>query len=519
MQGSSYIDLTRGFRVGDSQTFMPTMLTTNREDSPEETPKVVAFEGYNFLPTDYGHKSFFGTQVTMEVTPLPVRADYIFNIQTDMYENILVALTENGIWTIRAGTAEWVREVELPPAVGEQPVPQPTISPTVIEYYVSPGLQTCEELATLPPFPPPYQTNNYGCIPGDTALAQYLALQPAEHNIVKLLGDNMVPGHYWETAGVVISEDDGTASFFPHPPPIGYIYDEATRTFIPDPEAVTPEEAIYLEWTYVVVRQQIFMYRQNHTHVFTISARTDWQFESFTSTFLNMPAQMGIFKADNRLAIWDSANAIAFSSVDNLQDFVPSLETLAGITTFDSVLGNIVTIKSLGNGFVIYATKSIVWVSRDVGSTMGFKVINSMHNSGIAYRKEAVSMVPDSTHFCITNSGLHVITEQGPTPIAPDVIDFLKEPRDPIYLSCMQGRYLVLHVMNEEYVLGYPDLERIRVDPFTITWDRVADPGSTISGMNDQIDHCWYQSVVENSATDWHQTLGAELFGEEIAGG
>ena len=47
------IDVTRSFLVTDPEAFYENLMVPQREDAPEKMLPVVAFEGYNFLPTLY----------------------------------------------------------------------------------------------------------------------------------------------------------------------------------------------------------------------------------------------------------------------------------------------------------------------------------------------------------------------------------------------------------------------------------------------------------------------------------
>ena len=115
------IDVTRSFLVTDPEAFYENQMVSQREDSPEKMLPIVAYEGYNFLPTLYGYRSYFDATSKLDIGSLASRCDRIVLYQFANYQNILVALCEDGIWTNSGGTAAeaWNHRVTLSvPGVG-----------------------------------------------------------------------------------------------------------------------------------------------------------------------------------------------------------------------------------------------------------------------------------------------------------------------------------------------------------------------------------------------------------------
>lgn len=98
------IDLERSYIPMDPNGFPETMHATGGEDAPEGRVPVICYDGYNFVPTQYGYASFFGINSKLDIADLASRCDDVFMIQTDTFVNILVALTEDGIWTKQGST-------------------------------------------------------------------------------------------------------------------------------------------------------------------------------------------------------------------------------------------------------------------------------------------------------------------------------------------------------------------------------------------------------------------------------
>ena len=330
------IDVTRSFLVTDPEAFYENLMVPQREDAPEKMLPVVAFEGYNFLPTLYGYRSYFDVASKLDIGALSQRCDRIVLYQFANYQNILVALCEDGIWTNSGGTAAeaWNHRVTLSvPSVGS-----------------------------------------------------------------------------------------------------------------------------YLEWTFCVIENTLYMYRQGGSLVYTVkptSYALGNPVENFAPSVLNMSGQMGIFRANGRLGFWDSANSVSWSSLFSFSDFTPSVETLAGFAIFNDILGRIVTIKSHGSGFIIYSTKNIVGVSYEATGSVLFSARTIAEVAGIWTSKQVCSGAVDTEQFAYTNTGIkHISAGFKIEDIFPGVYDFLKESREPVYMDFLNGRYLFLSLTDPDYISG-----------------------------------------------------------------
>lgn len=104
-QKAKVIDLRRGFLPTDPNAFPENMGVTQQEDSPEDLVRIIPYEGYNFLPAEYGYRSYFGTNSTINIVGLASRCSELLMFQSAGYVNLLVALCEDGIWTSNPATA------------------------------------------------------------------------------------------------------------------------------------------------------------------------------------------------------------------------------------------------------------------------------------------------------------------------------------------------------------------------------------------------------------------------------
>lgn len=333
-QTAKYIDVTRTFLPVDPNSFPESLHTSSREESPENRIPVMAYKGFNFLPTSYGYKSYFGTNQKVDISALTARVDHVFIYQNQSFENILVALTDSGVWTKKGeSVGAWTNDVPI----------VPDIDPNV---------------------------------------------------------------HY--------------------------------------------------EWTYVVIANILYAYMQGtgSYQKFVHSSVTGVTITSVVPNFLNMTAQAGIFRAAGRLAFWDSADSVGWANLDDFSDFTPSLETLAGNVSFADVQGRIVTIKSHGPGFIIYSTRSIIYVAQNVENLYQWKPQVILPNCGISYPRQCVEASPDTIHFAYTQEGLKKIEKATEETIVPEITDFLKEYTKPVYLKVLEGRYLFLELLDADYVTG-----------------------------------------------------------------
>src|SRR3974377_851766 len=95
------IDLRRSYLPIDPKAFPTTELATTGEDAPESRIPVIPYNGYNFMPTPRGYASFFGINSYLNIESLITsggtgNVDDLFMLQTDGYENVLVALCDDG---------------------------------------------------------------------------------------------------------------------------------------------------------------------------------------------------------------------------------------------------------------------------------------------------------------------------------------------------------------------------------------------------------------------------------------
>lgn len=379
-QNAKVIDLTRSYVPGDPNAFPQNLGFTQSEDRPEQEPPILAYEGYNFLPTSYGYRSYFGRNETLDVGALGSRVQFILSYQLPNFQSRLIALCETGIWTLNphVTNSAWTQAVTF-------------------------------NLDTPAPF---YQTDTFE------------------------------------------------------------------------------------EWTYCLIENVLYMYQQGRSSAWkTAIVTNELAIQTHTPSFLNMAGQMGIFKAGTRLGFWDSANSTSWSSNLDLTDFTPSVENMAGNAIFADEIGRIISVKSHGEGWIIYTTKSVVGVTLDITGNLLWDAKKIFDNIGITNARNVTFGQSDNEHIAYTTNGMYMIGKFNAlngthqiTPLAPEVYDFLKESRDPIYLDTINSRHLFVGILNPDYVYGITSFDYVKPEDlkvrFTLggrNWDGITLPAITLN--------------------------------------
>ena len=346
MQNAHVIDLSRSYIPIDPESFYENMGFTGQEDSPERLLQIVPFEGYNFLPTIYGYKSYFNTDTKLDITAFSEKVQHLLLFQTSSLKSHLIALAETGA------------------------------------YFTDPQTQ----------------------------------------------------GSSWTR-----------------------LYTTGTSTDL---------------WSFCVLENDLYLYRQGASTICkvpyngTIAAPG---LTNITPSFLNMAAQMGIFRANGRMGMWDSANTISWSSLFDYTDFTPSISTLAANVLFNDILGKIITVRSFGDGFIIYSTKNIVGAEFDTGGSILFRAKNLAEAAGIWDPRQVCGGASDIEQYAYTNSGIkHITGNMQVENVFVSVFDFLKECRDPVFVNFINGRFLFLSTPNPDFLYGKVTYNLQTVSSYTI---------------------------------------------------
>ena len=459
------LDITKSYVPLDPRSFSENYHNTAGEDRPVEPFPVIAYQGINFLPTAYGYKSYFGVNSFLAIEDLPSRAQHVFVVQSTSFTNYLIALCEDGIWR-KTGEESGAWEHIVPLTYNPETYKEWTYTTLSNDLYV-------------------YRAQD----PVYYVLYGREILRPEELRTVWPSPNTGTKVEFLATANPF----SGAAEIS-----IAYVDNEGQISLPSAPSSVTfaATKQVNISWTPVVGAALYRIYRRQEgvtyvtestsPEVIYTSLLLEEEIEEYPEdlnsllpefyplevepSFLNMQGQQGIFSAGHRLGFWDSANSIAWSSLDDFSDFTPSIQTLAGSAIFNSVKGRIVNILSHGEGFVIYATKSIIYVRRKIDATFQWEPAVLLTDTGIAFSVEACVAAPDTTHFVYTAVGIYRIEEGRIEVIVPEIYDYLKSMEEPVALKVLQNRFLFLQVLNAEYLVGKVSLTTSIVPATTITF-------------------------------------------------
>lgn len=478
-QTAKMIDVSRSYIPIDPNTYAANLALSRYQDAPDQASPIVAYDGKNFIPTISGYKSYFGIDRAVQTDSLPSRADHVISFQNAAYQNILVAMCEDGIY-IKHGAdyGAWVKKVSVETSGGQY---------KEWSYCVLADAIYC------------YRTNDlqYYCIPSKVASAnlEFYPMAPYMHIQTEAGSqyDPMPVGTYsfkvmgqlkagWVTALSAASAELTLTT----PSSILLWINEANVTKYSDKYAFIrfyiTKGAVTKYIDVVATSADIAQVRLTATawgsaQVVTEVPDEDMLSKPFTASqpvigitpsFLNMAGQLGIFSAGTRLGFWDSEDSVSWSSMDDYTDFTPSLTTLAGSAIFSDVAGRIVTIQQLGDGFVIYSTQSIVYVAKEEGQLLLWSP-KQLAKIGLSYRKQVTPSYYKHEHYAWTGDGLMRVAAGQVELIVPEVLDLMKKHNAPVYPELIDGRYLCLQIMDKDF-----ELRRVLSTEITIEGETIA---------------------------------------------
>lgn len=447
-QTVKFIDISQTYIPCEPNGYPVNLMDYSRAET-ENPRQVVAYDGYNFIPTAEGYKSYFGTDYSVDAGAIDPNIDYALMFQTSSYRNLLVALCETGIY-IKEASSE---------GAWRQPV-QHAVSDTYKPW------SWCVLDSDL-----------YVYKQGDAKLYK-IPFNEAEYSAARLNDKPSTDLNMVLSGGTVTYANDKSYAY-------AYFKADGRLTAATDwkkPSANTPM-AIY-EVTIPVVAGALGyrMYMKtdagamyyfdmpNGVMYINTIASAPWKeltafpdpqvlanitYEPFmpqaiTPSFLNMAGQIGIFAAGVRLGFWDAENSVSWSSVDSVADFTPSLTTLAGNSVFADVIGKIVTIQQCGTGFIIYSTKSIVYVFKDDAQAYLWQPSRILEQ-GISYRRNVASTKTFDVQFAYTTGGIYKISQGRPEAVIPEIWDLLQRTEGPVYLDLVDNRYLMFQPLDPNF--------------------------------------------------------------------
>lgn len=139
---------------------------------------------------------------------------------------------------------------------------------------------------------------------------------------------------------------------------------------------------------------------------------------------LNKTDILGICAANGYMIAYDNV-AVAWSSLVNPTDFVPSLITGAGGGSVNDAKGAIIAGLQLSGGFVIYCQKNAVGASYTGNSNFPFILAEIPGSGGITTIDKVSWHANMSTHVVMNSYGLQEISKNNSKAVYPEASDFL----------------------------------------------------------------------------------------------
>lgn len=133
---------------------------------------------------------------------------------------------------------------------------------------------------------------------------------------------------------------------------------------------------------------------------------------------------LGIATSNGYMFAWKS-NAVAWSSVVDVEDFVPSDVSGAGGGSLQEAEGRIVTVRATNLGFIIYTEANAVSATYSGNQDFPWVFKGLVGSGGIASAKQVSRDQVAGEHYAYTTSGMQKISHVKTTTVLPNVTDFL----------------------------------------------------------------------------------------------
>jgi len=423
----------------------------------------------NVLPTSYGMINFFSPVSTN--SKVPISTEYVFIYRTAQGNNVLVAL---GIFGAMFSTDGITWDVSQAPVVDADFIDDYT-SPTLtlgslaswLTNHVNDPTPMIDANSSLSGVVGRVHASVTITNPNSSPIIQQLVLNidPVDNSITAVDSKYDVSNTY-TLSGI---SPDGSEEIINVPNIAGAGIIKYTLV---DPAAVAwlAARAIMNPWSYAIVRNTLYCYRQGLGYILSLSSiPVIWTIVN--PTFINLPLIKGIFGARSRLGAWDSDDSIYTSSPNDVSDFTPSLKTQSNVVKADALVGRIINILPIANGFIIYATSSIVlaqYKQPSTGAVFAYTAISK--DLGIIHR-HSVILGEAGVHFALTGAGLQAITTTAAVSISPALDEYIASSTVAPRLDWLDHRRLSISITPS-------------VQVGTIQFKQLVTPGLVIPGTS-----------------------------------
>lgn len=200
----------------------------------------------------------------------------------------------------------------------------------------------------------------------------------------------------------------------------GYIttyFDPATSTTLPLPPGIEN-----LQITTAHVAGITYLYIENQFCLVWDFATS--RFVRTTLTGLTASAISGITESNGYLIAF-SSNAVAWSSLIDPEDFIPSLQTGAGGGNVEGIKGNITCGAPTSSGFILYTEKNAVAVLYTGNSQYPFQFSECIGAGGVSTLERVTYDADSGYNYAYTSYGFQILKSKTAESVFADVTDFL----------------------------------------------------------------------------------------------
>jgi len=139
---------------------------------------------------------------------------------------------------------------------------------------------------------------------------------------------------------------------------------------------------------------------------------------------LDVSEIIGLASSNGYLFAW-KPDAVAWSSVVDVEDFVPSDVSGAGGGSVQEAAGRIITVRATNLGFIIYTEGNAVSVTYSGNEEFPWTFKSILGSGGVADAKQVTRDQNNGAHYAYTTSGLQQISHVKTTTVLPHITDFL----------------------------------------------------------------------------------------------
>lgn len=209
----------------------------------------------------------------------------------------------------------------------------------------------------------------------------------------------------------VLNESMGYAGF------ITQYYDPGTASFVPFPANIAD-----LQVTVAHVAGITYLYIANKYCLVWDFANSRFNLTSLSGL---VPASIIGITESNGYLIAYSSNAVAWSSLIDPEDFVPSLQTGAGGGNVEGIKGNITCGAPTSNGFILYTEANAVAVLYTGNSQYPFQFSECVGAGGVSTLERVTYDADSGYNYAYTSYGFQILKAKSAESTFADVTDFL----------------------------------------------------------------------------------------------